>query len=186
MRKPEDEFFDLSSIEPLRSDQLMDDGSLEMMTTAEGHGSAPEPGDTIYYKHQTRFDNGLLVDFDERRKVVDKVVIDDPKFHAYLNTSFKVMRRGQTAWLKIGESLHHGGYHTKKNLQKRYMDKEADVGQTIWLKVEVCNISRDVKCPMTAPLETKLAFYEKVRATCRELVSFQEYSNAATLYARCA
>ena len=66
------------------------------------------------------------------------------------------------------------------------MDSEAEVGRTIWFKVEVVNIKRDVRCEMVAPLETKLAFYEKVRVVCRELVSFSEYSNAENLYSRCA
>ena len=66
------------------------------------------------------------------------------------------------------------------------MDSEAEVGPTIWFKIEVVNIKRDVRCEMTASLEVKLAFYEKVRIVCRELVSFSEYSNAENLYSRCA
>ena len=64
------------------------------MTITEGSGSLPEPGDTLYYKHQTRFDNGQLVFFDERRKVTDMLTIDNPKFLTYLNLSMKTMRRG--------------------------------------------------------------------------------------------
>ena len=88
---------------PIRTQSLAEDGSLEILTTVEGTGSFPEPGDTIYYKHQTRFDNGQLIYFDERRRVVEMFVIDNPKYHAYLNTCFKTMRWGQTAWIKIGE-----------------------------------------------------------------------------------
>lgn len=66
------------------------------------------------------------------------------------------------------------------------MDKEAEVGQTIWLKVEICKIKRDPKCPNNAPIAERFAYYEKVRVVCRELVSIGEYSNAADLYARCA
>lgn len=39
---------------------------------------------------------------------------------------------------------------------------------------------------MNAPFETKLAFYAKVRAVCREQVQFGDYSNASELYSRCA
>lgn len=66
------------------------------------------------------------------------------------------------------------------------MKSEADVTQTIWLKVEICNIKRDCRCDMNATFETKLAYFEKVRETCRELFVYQEFSNAADLYARCA
>ena len=92
LRKPEDEFVDLSTIEPLHS-VVIDDG-LEILTTLEGKGYLPEPGDTVYYKHQTRFDNGQLCNFDERRKVVDMVVIDNLKYQRFLNECFKAMRRG--------------------------------------------------------------------------------------------
>lgn len=112
--------------------------------------------------------------------------IDDPRYHAYLNACFKTMRRGQIAWVKVGEAWNKGNYHTHKNLQKGYMKSEAQVTRTIWLKAEICNIKRDCRCDMKAPFETKLAYYEKVREICRELVSFQEYSNASDLYARCA
>ena len=106
LRRPEDEFLDLSTIEPVRTEQLAEDGSLELLTTTEGSGSLPEAGDTIYYKHQTRFDNGQLVDFEEKRKCVDMVIIDHARYLTYLNQSFKVMRLGQTAWLKIGAAQH--------------------------------------------------------------------------------
>lgn len=82
---------------------MAEDGSLEILTTVEGSGSMPEAGDTVYYKHQTRFDNGQLVNFDERRRVTDMLVIDKKGYHPYLNECFKTMRRGQTAWLKIGQ-----------------------------------------------------------------------------------
>ena len=51
LRVPEDEFFDLDSIEPLRSETVAGDGELEMLTIVEGSGSLPEPGDVVYYKH---------------------------------------------------------------------------------------------------------------------------------------
>jgi len=66
------------------------------------------------------------------------------------------------------------------------MDREADVGQTIWLKAEVCSIKRDLRCEMNASFETKMDFYSKVRSVCREQVSFGDYSNASELYSRCA
>lgn len=56
LRKPEDEFHDLTTIVPLRTEVI--DESLDYLTTVEGKGSLPEPGDTIYYKHATRYDNG--------------------------------------------------------------------------------------------------------------------------------
>ena len=56
LRVPEDEFCDLNQIELLHTVEI--DESLCIQTVCEGKGSLPEPGDTIYYKHSTRFDNG--------------------------------------------------------------------------------------------------------------------------------
>ena len=66
------------------------------------------------------------------------------------------------------------------------MESEATVGQTVWLKVEITRIKRDSKCANNATVEQKFAYFEKVRTICRELVSIEEYSNAADLYSRCA
>ena len=112
------------------------------------------------------------------------LVIDKKGFHPFLNESFKRMKRGQTSWLKIGQQHHKGGYHTLVNLKKRYMTEKIQVGQTIWLKVEVGKIKRDEKCPKNADYPTKISFCERIREICKELVGFEEYSNAAELYAR--
>ena len=58
LRVPDDEFFDLSSIVPIRTESHAEDDSLEVLITEEGTGSVPEAGDTVYYKHSTRFSNG--------------------------------------------------------------------------------------------------------------------------------
>lgn len=65
------------------------------------------------------------------------------------------------------------------------MDCEAQVGRTIWLRVEICQIKRDPKCPQTATYEVRTEYLEKVRRLCRELVEFGEYSWADILYNRC-
>ena len=47
------------------------------------------------------------------------------------------------------------------------------------------NIKRDPKCSNTAPFEVKLAFFEKIRPLCKELIEEDEISNARQLYSRC-
>lgn len=116
---------------------------------------------------------------------MDLLVVDNPRYHQYLNICFKQMLRGQTAWIRVGENWHKGGYHLKKFLQKPYMKEEADVGRDIWIKVELCQIKRDPRCAQNASWEERLAYLEKVRATCKELVEQGEYSWASDLYARC-
>ena len=57
-RRPVDEFFDLSTIEPIRTENVFEDGSVQILTLEEGKGSYTDDVDTVQYKHATRFDNG--------------------------------------------------------------------------------------------------------------------------------
>jgi len=70
-RRPADEFFDLSTINAIRTEDLYGDGSVLILTEVEGRGSFAEDADTVQYKHETRFDNGQLVDLNEKRKVAE-------------------------------------------------------------------------------------------------------------------
>lgn len=36
-----------------------------------------EESDIVHYFHETRFDNGQLVDFDEKRKAVEKFLMNN-------------------------------------------------------------------------------------------------------------
>ena len=76
-RRPEDEFFDMTTISPLRSEIVNEDGSVEIIVVEEGNGNIIEETDTVYYRHEHRFDNGQLVDLNETRKVADKLVMND-------------------------------------------------------------------------------------------------------------
>ena len=85
-------------------ENLAEDGSLQLITEIEGSGDLVEETDTIYYKHTTRFDNGLLVDLAEKRRVADRFLINDKQKLDYLRNTFLRMKKGQQAWLKIGEA----------------------------------------------------------------------------------
>ena len=76
-RRPDDEFFDLKSIVPLRTERVNDDGSIEIIVVEEGFGNLIEATDTVYYKHEHRFDNGQLTDLNEPRKVENKLAMND-------------------------------------------------------------------------------------------------------------
>ena len=67
---------------------MQDGGSVMKLLIAEGSGTYVESDDTVYYRHETRFDNGQLVDLDERRKVADKFLMNDRSFHDFLRFSF--------------------------------------------------------------------------------------------------
>jgi FKBP-type peptidyl-prolyl cis-trans isomerase len=61
----------------LRSEIVNEDGSVEIIVVEEGNGNIIEETDTVYYRHEHRFDNGQLVDLNETRKVADKLVMND-------------------------------------------------------------------------------------------------------------
>jgi hypothetical protein len=55
-RRPDDEFFDLKSVVPLRIEPVFD--QVEIIVVEEGAGGFVEGDDTVYYRHEHRFDNG--------------------------------------------------------------------------------------------------------------------------------
>ena len=120
-RRPADEFFDLSKISAIRTEDLYGDGSVLILTEVEGKGSFAEDADTVQYKHETRFDNGQLVDLNEKRKVAENFQMDDEtsfslvRSFIVLRDAFRQMRREQVAFLRIEQSRHEGIYH-KKNM----------------------------------------------------------------------
>jgi len=98
-RRPVDEFFDLALIAPIKTEDLYGDGSVLLLTEVEGKGSFAENADTVQYKHETRFDNGQLVDLNEKRKVAENFQMDDEtsfsivKQFMVIRDAFRMMRR---------------------------------------------------------------------------------------------
>ena len=60
----------------------------------------------------------------------------------------------------------------------------APPGNDIYIHINLTNIRRDPKCSNTAAFEVKLAFFEKIRPLCKELIAENEHSNARAIYAR--
>ena len=58
---------------------------------AEGKGEPIEEKDIVFYKHETRYNNGQLVDFSEKRKVADKFDMGDVMYHDYYKMAMKTM-----------------------------------------------------------------------------------------------
>ena len=188
-RRPADEFYDMSTIDPVKIENVEEDGSIQIITEVEGSGNFPEITDTVYYKHETRFDNGQLVDLNETRKVADLLQMNDTFSPIFFRKSFQRMLKNQVAFIKVAQSQHKGIYHQQNlNKQKTVAEKEhmqKTVGPDIYIRVTITNIKRDPKCDTGTPLDEKLVFYEKIRGICRDLVAEGEYSNAKKLYARC-
>ena len=118
-KRPLDEFFDLNSIKNECVEGPIDitadkDGGLLKYVMKQSTSIFPrncESADSVYYTHETRFDNGQLVDFDEKRKAKEKFEMSDPRQHEHIRLAFQTMRKGEIVWLKIGPKYHGNIYH---------------------------------------------------------------------------
>ena len=52
------------------------------------------------------------------------------------------------------------------------------------MKFNICNIKRNPVCEDKETYKGRVAFYEKIRIVCKELIEDGEYANAANLYSR--
>lgn len=155
----------------------------------EGTGASVDPEDTVFYKHETRFDNGQLVDLQETRKIPEKFPMNDDQFHDFLRFAFLQLKRGSVSFIKLTEQAHKMIYHKSSLSQQRTQEEKdqirAVVGKDIYIRVVITNIKRDPKCDTQATLADKVIFFERVRISGKELCEEGEWSNAKNLYSRC-
>ena len=101
------------------------------------------------------------------------------------------MRKGQVAWLKVGEVYHQNIYHKIfeampiPEILTEAAQSAKPIGCEIYIKVEITNIKRDPKCEVSDTFDTKLAYFDKIRQLCKDLIAEDEISNARMLYSRC-
>lgn len=123
-RRPPDEFFDLSTLkDALRIEVLARDSSITLISYSqvrdpefadsiikyllqEGKGTIVQNTDDVYYRHETRHDNGQLVDFSERRKVDEKFEMKNPCFHDHYKIVMRTMHRGDVAYIRFPHAFH--------------------------------------------------------------------------------
>lgn len=77
----------------------------------EGKGTLIGNNDDVFYKHETRFDNGQLVDFAEKRNAIEKFQMGDVRFHDYYKIVMRTMKKGEIAYIKFSKLYHKGIYH---------------------------------------------------------------------------
>ena len=111
-RRPEDEFFDLKSVVVLREEDVLNDGTIIKLVVEEGKGASVDKEDIVYYMHETRFDNGQLVDLQEMRRVPQKFQMNDQSFHEFYRHSIFTMRKGEVSFLKLSPAAHHNMFRS--------------------------------------------------------------------------
>ena len=109
-RRPDDEFICFDDLPVIATEQISD--SITKLILTRGSGSPPTLDDTVYYKHETRYDNGQLVNLDERRLVAQKFPMSDYAYHDFLRQVFLTMGKGEVAFIKLGKEAHNGIYHS--------------------------------------------------------------------------
>jgi hypothetical protein len=107
-RRPADEFADISSVKAEYTPVDISpegDGSFLKYTIRESTSKFNrliEEQDIVQYLHETRYDNGQLVDFDEKRKAKEKFEMGNADQHEHVRKAFKTMKKGEIVWLEIG------------------------------------------------------------------------------------
>ena len=142
-----------------------------------------EEADTVHYFHETRYENGQLVDLDEKRKVKDKFEMDNLQQHEHIRRAFFTMKKGEISWIRIGTKYHNDIY--QKFCKQDHIAKDAVIGKNIWIKLSIDSIKRSPLYKDKDTYSGKCLYYETCRIICKELVEEQEFANAQTLYSRC-
>ena len=109
-KRPPDEFYDLSTIEGNCIGQPVDisedqDGSMikyVMKTSTSKFDRNVAEADIVQYFHETRFDNGQLVDLEEKRRAKEKFEMASVHHHEHIKKAFLQMKKGEQAWIKLG------------------------------------------------------------------------------------
>ena len=150
----------------------------------EGKGTCIEAFDDVYYKHETRFDNGVLVDFNEKRKAVDKFEMKDQRFHDFYKIVLRTMKRGEVAWIRFTKAYHKMIYHSSPFFQQKTEEEKSKIGEDIVIKFSITNIKRNPQSTDSNTFEGIISYYNKIRDVCKELIEEKEYANAEALYKR--
>eukprot|EP00350_Pseudokeronopsis_sp_OXSARD2_P011265 CAMPEP_0170564636 /NCGR_PEP_ID=MMETSP0211-20121228/74042_1 /TAXON_ID=311385 /ORGANISM="Pseudokeronopsis sp., Strain OXSARD2" /LENGTH=80 /DNA_ID=CAMNT_0010884359 /DNA_START=133 /DNA_END=372 /DNA_ORIENTATION=- len=74
----------------------------------EGKGLFIDEKDLVFYRHETRYDNGQLVDYNEKRKAIERFDMGGAFFHEFYKIAFRTMKKGEVAWLRFSKDYHSG------------------------------------------------------------------------------
>ena len=186
-KRPDDEFFDLQMMQNEALEQVVYDGGAMTKIVIEP-ATFPthrivQDSDFVYYIHETRYDNGQLVNLMERRRQVDKFEMSDRGKLEHLRSAFKTMRKGEIAWFKFTPELHQEIYH--KHFSKDHVADDAVIGRFLFVKLSCDNVKRNPQCKKKPTYPELRSFFDEVRQICKEAVIEQDLSNAEKIYKSC-
>ena len=204
-RRPTDEFFDLNTlatdcvrVEIVGTDysvvkrvqykdfisQKVDKDAILKFVLIEGSGTLAQNTDEVYFRHETRHDNGQLVDFCEKRKVDEKFDMKGAFFQEHYKMVLRTMRKGEHAYVRFSPIYHKMQYHKAIHYQNKTQEEKDGISEYIFVRFQVNKIRRNPQCTNPELFTGIMAYYEKIREVCRELMEEKEYNNASDLYKR--
>jgi|LauGreDrversion4_2_1035121.scaffolds.fasta_scaffold569178_1 hypothetical protein len=128
-----------STVTPITYEQMFDGVSVDKdaivkFVLADGKGTLVQNTDDVYYRHETRHDNGQLVDYAERRKVDEKFEMKNPCFHEHYKIVLRSMQRGEAAYIRFSRLYHKGTYHNSQYYINKTPELKATIGDDIYVR----------------------------------------------------
>jgi len=202
--RPHDEFFDLKTLQTdcIRVDVItpqsevipvtyedvfngkVDPDAIVKFVLAQGEGTLVQNTDDVYYRHETRHDNGQLVDFSERRKVEEKFEMKNVCFHEHYKMVLRTMQRGEAAYIRYSRLYHKGAYHSSQHYINKTQAEKDGIGDYIYIRFHVNKIKRNPVCRDAETFEGIIDYLNRIREVSKELMAEGEYVNAIDLYKR--
>lgn len=124
-----------------------------------------------------------MVDFDERRRAVQKFEMGNVQYIAHKRRAFESMAIGEIAWFALSHEYTNKLYHNPKVLSKFHeLDK---IGELVYIRLEVDSVRRQPVFADKKSFEGRVAWFEKCREIGKELMDEAEFNNAKDVYGKC-
>ena len=190
-RRPADEFYSIESVkeecigEPFDVKIEGETGTfLKYMVKASKtkYDRKVESSDVVYHTCETRFENGQLVDFTEKRRVKQKFEMGNPAFIEHKRRAFATMKAGEVAWFALSKEFTSGMYH---RVQLNKFHDKAKIGELIYIKLGIESIKKQPMYANNKTFEGRKEYFETIRELCKELMAEGEFVNAKDIYQKC-
>lgn len=177
-RRPLDEFYDLTTLEkdciggPIDIRKEGEPGTFlkyVVRASTSKFGRKIESGDFVYYKCETRFSNGQLVDFAEKRKAPQKFEMGNAAYIAHKKKAFETMGVGEIAWFALSYDYTNKLYHNVQQLTK-FHEREK-IGELVYIRLQIESVKRQPRYVDKNSFAGRKTFFDQCRELCKELMA---------------
>jgi hypothetical protein len=96
----------------------------------------------------------------------------------YYKLAFLTMRKGESAFIRVGKDYHKGVYFKGSQYMGKTEEEKAVIGSDIYIRLTITNVKRNPVCVDPNTLDGKLAYYSKISPLCKSLLEEGEFINA--------